>query len=625
MKTGIKHFSFLALLAVIFTIGLTFASIEVPRLLDTFLAKNVDTPDVATGLDEMSGYRTDLYLRYFHLRWVGTICLAAVVIMIAVGFITEKSGWTSAGALFLFLPVFGHFAATMFFLGGLGLLRLLWLPFLDISFNLFRLGDIINLPYKILFGLYSLSGLGRWLKLSYILTGLGLLIFFLGTLTWFYARMQKKGLADLGVYRFSRHPQYLGWIIWSYGMMFLPSSHNIKLCYELSNSLPWLLSTVIIIGVAMLEESKMKRDLGDAYESYRRRAPFLIPLPRFMVRVSAFPLRLMFKKPYPERRREIAAVLAFYTALCLGISAFYGGLVSLPGKQVEVSKKRIEELARVLKGADNRGEKRRAAEILSKIGEPAVESLIALVKNDEAIVRAYSARALGGTKSERVVAPLIGLLSDSDSYVRRTAAESLGRTGSPLAIKPLLDALEDESRDMARAAVRGLGQIRHPDVVPILIKALQNPAWNATADAAQALGEMGAQEAVGPLIQCFEEMPDCPYHLVGGALWKLNSERAVDAWIAGLKKGSGLYVRADCAAELGKNRLEKGLEPLQDALKDESPEVRRAAVLALLEFRSEKTIEALREAVEDSDFEVRIYAKEALKKIGPPKGTQSHD
>jgi HEAT repeat protein/protein-S-isoprenylcysteine O-methyltransferase Ste14 len=503
----------------------------------------------------------------------------------------------------------------MFFLGGLGFLRLLWLPFLDVSFNLFRLGDIINLPFKILLGLYSLTGLGRWLKLSYILTGLGLLIFFLGTLTWFYARTQKKGVADLWVYRSSRHPQYLGWIIWSYGVMFLPSTHNIKLCYELSNSLPWLLSTMIIVGVAMLEEVKMKQAFGDAYESYRRRAPFLIPLPRFLARASAFPLRLMFKKPYPERKREIAAMLAVYMVIFLGISAFYGGLVSLPGRQAEVSEQRIKELARVLKGTDSRGEKRRAAEALSGMGEPAVDSLLALLKDQDAIIRAYSAGALGGIESERVVAPLIELLSDADSYVRRTAAASLGRTGSSRAIRPLIEALEDPARDMAGAAIGALGQIRHPDVVPILIKALQNPVWNAADAAARALGEQGVQEAVGPLIQCFEEMPDCPYHLVGTALWKLNSERAVDAWIAGLKKGSWWYPRAACAAELGKNKLEKGLEPLQDALKDESPEVRRAAVLALMEFRSEKTVESLRDALKDTDFEVRMYAKEALKKI----------
>jgi HEAT repeat protein/protein-S-isoprenylcysteine O-methyltransferase Ste14 len=615
MKARFKHLSFLAVLAIIFTIGLTFASIELPRLLDTFLAKNIDTPDVATGLNALSDYKTELYLRHFHLRLIGYGCLALIVILIVVGYATEKTGWASAGVLVLFLPVFGHFAATMFFLGGLGFLRLIWLPLLDVSFNVFRLGEIINLPYDILADFWEWVGLNHWLNLSSVLTGLGLLIFFLGTLTWFYARVQRKEVVDFWVYRLSRHPQYLGWIIWSYGVMFLPGS-NIKLCYELSNSLPWLLSAMIIIGVAMLEELKMRRVHGEAYESYRRRAPFLFPLPRFMGKASAFPLRLMFKKSYPERKREIVAVLAFYTVFNLGISAFYGGLAPRPAKRVGASKQRIEELARVLRDDGNRGEKRRAADLLSGIGEPAMESLITLLKDKDANVRAYSAAALGGLKLEGVVSPLIALLSDGDSYVRRTAAESLGRTGSPQAIQPLIAALEDQTRDLAGAAARALGQIKHPDVIPPLIEALQNSASNATGAAAQALGELGAKEAIGPLIQCFEEMPNCPYDLVGTALWKLNSERAVDAWIAGLKRGSWWYPRAFCAAELGKNKLEKGLTPLQEALKDESPEVRRAAVLALMEFRSGKTIEALRKALADRDFEVRMYAKEALKKIG---------
>ncbi len=614
MKLRLKHFSSLALLAIIFTIGLTFASVELPRLLDSFMAKNIDTPDVATGLNATSDYRTELYLRHFHLRLVGYVCLAVIVAMIVVGFITEKSGWTSAGALFLFLPVFGHFAATMFFLGGLGFLRLLWLPFLDVSFRLFRLGDIINLPYNILLKLYSLTGLGRRLPLATILTGLGLLIFFLGTLTWFYARAQKKGVADLWVYRFSRHPQYLGWIIWSYGMMYLPGG-KLRLCYELSNSLPWLLSSMIIIGVALLEEVKMKRAYGNAYESYRRHAPFLFPLPRFVAKAFNLPLRLMFKKPYPERKREIVAVLAFYTFLCLGISVFYGGLVSWPAKKREASVRQISDLAQVLKNADNRAEKRRAAGLLAEIGEPAVESLLSLLENKDAIVRAYSAGALGSMKSDRVVPPLIALLKDTDPYVRRTAADSLGRTGSSQAVQPLIEALQDTTRDMANAAVGALARIKHPDVIPLLIQALHNPVWNATNATVQALGEMGAKEAIDPLIQCFEELPNCPYHLVGEALRRLGSERAVDAWIVGLKKGSEWYPRAACASELAKNKMEKGLPALQDALKDKSPQVRRAAVWALMEFRSEKTISALREALADKDFEVRIYAQEALKKI----------
>lgn len=614
MKKQARHFILLALLALVFTIGLTFASVELPRLLDTVIAKTIDTPDVATGFDPIGDYKTDLYLRATRLRPIGYMCLALILILIAAGFATERTGWTSAGAILLFLPVFGHFAATMFFLGGLGFLRLLWLPFLDASFGLFRLADIINLPYSLFLDLYAVTGLGRWLSLSRLITGLGLLIFFLGTWTWFYARSTKKGVADLWVYRLSRHPQYLGWIIWSYGILFLPGS-RIKLGYELSNSLPWLLSTVIIIGIAMLEEIKMKRAFGDVYDAYRRKAPFLIPLPRFIARASGWPLRLMFKKPYPERKKEIAAVLAFYAVLVLGISAAHGAWISRPAGREAPSAQRVDELARVLKDAADRGEKRRAAGILAGMGEPAVDPLIALLKDPDASVRAYAAEALGGTKSERAVSPLAEMLNDGDSYVRRTAAEALGNTGSSRALRPLVKALEDPTKDIARAAVRGLGLIPGTDVLPMLIRALRNDAWNAAADAAQALGERGARGAIEPLVQCFEETPNCPYDRVGTALWKLGSDRAVDAWIAGLKKGWSLSTRAFCAAEIGKNKLENGLPALRDALKDESPEVRRAAVLALMEFRSEATIGALRGVLKDEDFEVRLYAKEALKTL----------
>jgi HEAT repeat protein len=359
----------------------------------------------------------------------------------------------------------------------------------------------------------------------------------------------------------------------------------------------------------------MKKAQGDAYEAYRRRAPFLFPLPRFISGAFALPLRLMFKMPYPERKREIVAVLAFYTALCLAVSAFYGGLVALPGKNKEASKPPIVELIGRLKDSANRAEKRRAADLLTGWGEAAVDPLIALLSDKDAIIRAYSAAALGGIPSDRAVGPLISLLDDGDSYVRRSAVESLGQTGSPLAIPPLVAALQSQS-ELASFAARSLGQIHHPDVIPPLVRALQDPATNTVAAAAQALGGLSAQEAVGPLIRCFEELPQCPYDAVGSALWKLNSDRAADAWIAGLKKGSWWYPRAFSAEALGKNKLEKGLPALKDALKDESKEVRRAVVLALMEFRSEKTIDTLRQALADEDFEVRLYAKEALKKIG---------
>ncbi|MBN2356825.1 DUF1295 domain-containing protein, partial [candidate division KSB1 bacterium] len=388
MQTRTSHAVLLILLALIFTIGLTFASLELPLLADQHLREKVDFLDVATGSGGLSEYKTELYLQQYHLRTIGYICLALIVILIVAGFITGKAGWPSAGAILLFLPAFGHFAMAMFFLGGLGFLRLIWLPALDVSYDLMRLGDIIFLPYRALLNLSDYFGVSIWRQLPYAFVGLGLLLFMLGTLAWFYARMQKKGVADFWVYRISRHPQYLGWIIWSYGILFLPAP-NIKKMFSLSNSLPWLLATLVIIAVAMLEEIKMKRERGQAYESYRRRTPFLLPLPRFLSRLFALPLRLVFKKKVPERKREIAFIIVFYGVLLLGASAFYADFFPSKAKEDRPAELRVRELATLINETTHFGVMRRAAASLARLGEPAVQPMIELLKSPNPRIRWY--------------------------------------------------------------------------------------------------------------------------------------------------------------------------------------------------------------------------------------------
>lgn len=596
MNLKLSHGILLTLLAITFTIGLTFASIELPRLVDSFLHRNIDFLDVATVSKDhanrdpegISEFKTELYLQTYHLRLIGYCCLALVIILIAVGYITNKSGLSSAGAIILFLPVFGQFALTMFFLGGLGFLRLIWLPFLDVSFNVLRLGDIVNLPYKILLYFYSLIGLNRWINLSYVITGIGLLIFFLGTLTWFYARIQKKGVTDFWIYQLSRHPQYLGWIIWSYGIVYLPQP-RIKIMFDISNSLPWLLSTMVIIGVAMLEELKMRRIQGEAYESYCRRTSFLLPLPRIVSKIFSAPLRFIFKKEYPERKREVFTMLALYTVFSLVISAFYAGLVPLSTTKItpENVEQRVEKLVKIVEEAKSGSEKRGAIELLGELGEPAAESLIPFLNSEQDYIRWNATTELGNTKSDKAVDPLIEALRDEHRIVRSHAASSLGKIGDKRAVQPLIEAFWDTERNLSGAA-------------------------------AEALGNIGDQEAVPILIRGLEEMENCPYIQVGWALWKLGSERAVNAFIAGLKD-ERWYVQGASAAALGKIKSEKGVEPLIEALKNGKENVRRAAALALMEIKSEKAVNPLTDALKDEDFEVRMYAKEALKKIGTPE------
>jgi protein-S-isoprenylcysteine O-methyltransferase Ste14 len=51
----------------------------------------------------------------------------------------------------------------------------------------------------------------------------GLFIFFLRAAAWLYGRFKGVGLVTFWIYRYSRHPQYLGFLLWSYGLLMFTS------------------------------------------------------------------------------------------------------------------------------------------------------------------------------------------------------------------------------------------------------------------------------------------------------------------------------------------------------------------------------------------------------------------
>ena len=324
---------FLTFLAIVFAIALTYASVELPIILNSFLNRIIDFP----GYDSAHPIhinKTASFLDSNYIRIIGYACLAIIVLLIATGFITKKSGLVSAGAIAIFLPVFGHFSFNMFFLAGLGAMRIVWMPILDISYDVLRLGDIAYLPYMIIVYLPALLRIDISTVIPYIIMTSGILIFILGTQAWMFARFNKKGVATFWIYRFSRHPQYLGWIIWSYGLLIYlirnSSLVHFKLTYEMPSSLPWLITSLVIICVALLEEIKMKQKFPEEYENYRRQAPFLFPFPKFFSRLITFPVRLIFKKEKPESVKEIVIIFFVYLGLLILLSLLFNTIDFLP-------------------------------------------------------------------------------------------------------------------------------------------------------------------------------------------------------------------------------------------------------------------------------------------------------
>lgn len=76
-----------------------------------------------------------------------------------------------------------------------------------------------------------------------------------------------------------------------------------------------------------------------------------------------------------------------------------------------------------------------AVETLVKIGEPAFNSLINALRDNDFSIRMYAAEALGLMGDTRAVEPLIHALKDKVELVRGNAVSALGEIGNERAVK----------------------------------------------------------------------------------------------------------------------------------------------------------------------------------------------
>ncbi|MEM3974714.1 MAG: DUF1295 domain-containing protein, partial [Ignisphaera sp.] len=126
-------------------------------------------------------------------------------------------------------------------------------------------------------------------------------------------------IVDFWIYRYSRHPQYLGFILWSYGLLvFVSNKVYVRGAFTTPPALIWLTSTMLVVGAALIEELEMKKKYGEKYEEYCGKTPFMIPLPGILSRAVKAPLKLT--GGYPRSTRGIAFALILYTAVLITVS-----------------------------------------------------------------------------------------------------------------------------------------------------------------------------------------------------------------------------------------------------------------------------------------------------------------
>ena len=546
----------LLLLALMFSVALMFAFVELPRWLDHVLQSRVNFPQFDQGASEDSAFRSAVYIEALKLRWIGYGSLILVFLFILTGFLTRKSKWAWAGAFILFLPVFGQFALSMFFLSGLGILRTGWLPMIESGFPVLDLGMVIYIPFWILNWFFGLFSWEASTFICWMFMFAGAFFFVWGVFVWFRSRFDSKGVATEWIYKVSRHPQYLGWIIWSYGfMLFSVAENDMKKSWGIATSFPWLLSTMIIIAICLIEELNMRDKYGAAYDSYRNKTPFLFPLPKWLSRLFDLPVRWISGGQFLETRKQVSVLVLIYTVLFMSISLIWVDLTPAHSERTltaEEISNRVEILTEQISQTTERRVLWRYFDELGQLGET-TEPL------------------------------LIKYLNDPDPVLREFSSDQLGNLKSSLAVEPLIERLEDDN-------------------------------WRVINSAAIALSKIGSGKAKEPILQLAARIDDHNRYRYFGLFAALKAAEAWGYLETGLDD-ERWYVRAAALDAMTEIDFEKAKPKIFQSLKDEDPRVKRHAVFILLEQTPDDGSEHLRALLEDEDFETRFYARQTIKLI----------
>jgi len=212
--------------------------------------------------------------------------------------------------------------------------------------------------------------------------------------------------------------------------------------------------------------------------------------------------------------------------------------------------------------------------------------------------------AIGKMPSKSAVEPLVEVLREEDRDLAADAALvlcAIGNTEAGVALKKFLDdsdtsKLEIEDR-LRKLVTEHLKEIGDPRAVPALIRSLDDKFGAVREAAASALGFFKDERAFEPLVELLERKPEKD---------DFADDRAAAAWALG---------------EVGQD---DAVEPLVKALKDKNADVRLMVVSTLCRIfnnRPPKTewiaLDPLANALLDESEEVQAAAREALSRCGP--------
>ncbi len=312
-----------------------------------------------------------------------------------------------------------------------------------------------------------------------------------------------------------------------------------------------------------------------------------------------------------------------------------------PGAVAFATKEAVAPLVKALCSDPSWPVRKHAALALGKIGDKATtEHLIKALAEPDIDVSAAAAEALGMLHDESSLEPLIAVIESNAWHARIPAIRSLGKMKNPKTVEPLVKALKDKVAHVRAPAAEALGNIGDKTAVQPLIATLTDKDLGVRAAAIAALSNIGDAAAIAPLVEQLTSADLGSVALQGLEKlgWKpaSNEEKQryaiakqdIEQILAAVNETGG-PLRALAADALGrisdKERLKQikdlnAAGALADALKDERPEVRAKAALALGTLGDEKSVEPLIKLMADvSNPAVRRAAAAALGSLGDEK------
>jgi HEAT repeat protein len=270
---------------------------------------------------------------------------------------------------------------------------------------------------------------------------------------------------------------------------------------------------------------------------------------------------------------------------------------------------------------------------LVKIGQVAVEPLLAVLDDPDPNVRAGAARALGKIGDTRALGSLIfRLRHDMDAEVRKSAVWAL-HMGQPQAIPPLVDALCDpdewvrfgavivlakfgpaaleplaqalcHSNPLVRAnAAEALGRIGDTSAAAALTAVLSDPDAQVWQQAAISLGRMGDARAVHPLITIVRDHHSDLRTKAIRALGQIGDVRALDPLIDVVYQEDDRWMRLFAIETLGRIGDIRVVEVLLDMAYDQSRDIRTKAIVMLGEMQTTLALDALHALIIDVEVD----------------------